>query len=343
MRRPSDGTWDPPPADPLPGIPARRPGSVRRTMHVDVGARTEWGVALPMSGAARDLRTGTTGADDVTVLAQAALAASFDADRTLVGLETTPAAAWTEGLIGARAGGGFRRRVDEALPAEDAGSLLRMVLDDLPAASLISGYAWMRLARRQGAHPASLVPADVRDHMGDLCSGWRLGGEMMASIEANQGVPIQDCPPATDLAGGDALGWHDMTVLAPDWMRRRRCIDLWADEDPDDGAGSFGLWAMFRDSVGDPGGGESVLHEYAVEIDGTGDVVDSIRAVPRVLPFPECPAAAGAVDRLVGRSLADFGSAVPATLVGIESCTHLNDLLRTLGAAAGLLAELRRA
>ena len=337
----SGGYWSPALANPLPRTPQRRTGSVRRTMHVDVGARTEWGVALPMSGAARDMRTASRGPDDVTVLAEAALAASFDTDRVLVELETTPGTSWATGLIGARAGGGFRRRVDEVMPPEEAGSLLRLVLDDLPAAALISGYAWMRLAHRQGHDPSSLMPSDIAGRMLDLCSGWRSGGVAMASVEASRGVPVQDCPPATDLEAGDPLGWHGMPSLAPDWMRRRRCIDVWVD-DPADPGGAFSLWAMFRDCVGEPGGGEAVLHEYVVEVAGTGGVVDDVRADPRVLPFPECPGAASAVDRLVGQRLADFADAVPEVLVGIASCTHLNDLLRALGGAAGLLELARR-
>ncbi len=329
------------PSNPLSGVPARRVGSLRRTMHVDVGARTAWGVALPMSGAARDIRTGAGGLDDVTVVDEATVTAGFDAGRVLVSLETTPDAPWAMTLVGASAGGGFRRRIDAAMAPEDANSLLRMVLDDLPAGALISGYAWMRLARREGHDPASLMPSDIAERMVDLCSGWRLGGEAMDSVEAGVGLPIQDCPPAPDLGAGDPLGWHATGALGPDWMRRRRCIDVFV-EDPRDPMGRFSVWSMFRDCVGEPEGGEAVLHEYAVEVEGAGTVLESVRADPRVLPFPECPGAADAVGALAGRTLADLPTAVPETLAGIASCTHLNDLLRALGGAAPLVEAARR-
>jgi hypothetical protein len=60
-------------------------------------------------------------------------------------------------------------------------------------------------------------------------------------------------------------------------------------------------------------------------------------AEPRVLPFPECPAAADAVGALVGSEVRVLARVVPGTLTGIASCTHLNDLLRALGGVGGLL------
>jgi hypothetical protein len=299
-------------------------------MSIDIGPRRGFTAALDMTGLARDLRTG--GPDDVTVVAEAAVAAGFDMARNLITLETTPAATWTGDLIGARAGGGFRRHLAGVVPDAEAGSLLRQVLDDMPAAALISGYAWMRLARREGHDPGSLVPADLLARMSDLCSGWRTGGEAVASIATSHGMPIQDCPPAP-VDDSDPWGWHATGPLDRDWMRRRRCLDVAVDDD-----GDFSIWAMFRDTVGEEDGAEVVLHEYVVTASGTGSVVGAVAAEPRVLPFPECPAAADAVGDLVGCELAELSTSVPELLTGIRSCTHLNDLLRALGGVADLVA-----
>ncbi|HUY22794.1 MAG TPA: DUF2889 domain-containing protein [Acidimicrobiales bacterium] len=322
--------------DPLPGVPARPAGSVRRTMHVDVGRRGEWSSPLAMEGAARDLRTGAAGPDDVTVLAEARVRAGFDTARCLTSLTTTPGAPWAQDLVGARAGGGFRRHLDEVVPPDEAGSLLRQVLDDMPAAALISGYAWMRLARREGHHPANLMPPGALDHMTDLCSGWRAGGAAVRGVVAGEGVPMQDCPPVPvpepGSPGADPHAWHELAPLGLDWMRRRRCIDVTAGP-----GGEFGIWAMFRDTVGEDGGGEAVLHEYAVRAGGVDGVLGWVEAEPRVLPFPECPAAADTVGALVGTAVATLAAAVPETLTGVASCTHLNDLLRALGGVRGLL------
>jgi hypothetical protein len=310
-------------------------------MHVDVGARTEWGSPLPVVGAARDLWTGNDGAPEV--LDEARVEAAFDSARHLVELRSTPDVAWLGALVGTRAGGGFRRRLDEVVPPAESRSLVRQVLDDMPAGLLISGYAFMRLARRQGHAPSSLTPPDVLDRMVDLCSGWRAGGVAAASIGAGHGVPMQDCPPAPELEGElptadgtrpprrDLWAWHGMAPLASDHMRRRRCLDLAIGEDDE-----FSVWAMFRDSVGEPAGGEAVLHEYVVRARGRAGVLSEVLAEPRVLPFPECPGAAGHVSALAGTPVAELPDAVPDVLNGVASCTHLNDLLRALGGLAGL-------
>jgi len=318
--------------DPLPGVPVRQAGALRRTMSIDIGPRRGFRAALDMTGLARDIRTGPGG--DVTVLADASVAAGFDASRQLKSLDTTPNAVWVTELIGARAGGGFRRHLAGVVPAAEAGSLLRQVLDDMPAAALISGYAWMRLARREGHDPSTLTPPDLLGRMTDLCSGWRAGGVAVASIETHHGMPIQDCPPAPVDDGSDPWAWHATGPLELDWMRRRRCMDVMVDA-----SGGFSLWAMFRDTVGEQEGAEVVLHEYAVEASGRGSTIEAIAAEPRVLPFPECPAAATAVGDLVGCDLAELSRSVPELLNGIRSCTHLNDLLRALGGVADLVAQ----
>ena len=168
----------------------------------------------------------------------------------------------------------------------------------MPAAALISGYAWMRLARRAGHHPASLMPPGALDRMTDLCSGWRAGGAAVTSVVAGHGVPVQDCPPAPGSTADDPWAWHGIGPLEADWMRRRRCMDVTVDAD-----GAFRVWAMFRDTVGEGDGAELVLHEYAVRAAGAGTVLHAVEAEPRVLPFAECPGAAHAVGSLAGAEL----------------------------------------
>jgi hypothetical protein len=315
--------------DPMRDVPARRSGVVRRTMHIDIAAAPDFASPLALSGAARDLRTGP---DDVTVLARAAVDARFDERRRLVSLETTPAAPWTADLLGARPGSGFRRLLEVTTADDTRASLLRQVLDDLPAGALISGYARMRVGMRHGRHPADLMPSGALTRMTDLCAGWRQGGIGVRSVRAGRGVPVQDTPPAPDLGTGDALAWHELDDLPPDWMRRRRLIDA-----ERIGDGGFRVWAMFRDSVGEPAGGEVVLHEYVVRVEGVGRRITAIEAEPRVLPFPECRGAAQTVTDLCGLDIDTLAGSVPDVLMGIRSCTHLNDLLRSLAGAGTLL------
>ncbi len=301
-------------------------------MHVDVSARTGWGVALAVSGTARDIRTDAQGGDRPEVLSEAVVDAEFDEQRQLVRLECRPEAPWATPLVGARAGGGFRRHLDVVVPDAERRSLVRQVLDDMPAALLISGYGFMRMARRQGLSPSALTPPDVLDRMVDLCSGWRAGGAAVSSITGGHGVPVQDCPAAPAWPSDDPWAFHACAPLGPDAMRRRRCLDATRAED-----GALSVWAMFRDSVGEPKGGEAVLHEYAVRASVVDGALVHLSAEPRVLPFAECPAAAAEVGALIGTAVADLPTAVPETLVGVACCTHLNDLLRALGGLSGLL------
>jgi hypothetical protein len=99
---------------------------------------------------------------------------------------------------------------------------------------------------------------------------------------------------------------------------------------------------MFRDTVGEPGGGEAVLHEYALRAKVENGVLSAIDAEPRVLPFVECPAAADNVSVLVDTALSDLGRAVAEKIVGVDCCTHLNDLLRALGGVAELTGFVGR-
>ncbi len=352
--------------DPISSVVARQPGSVRRTTHLDVGPWEAAGPgALWMQGWARDAVTpdtagpgGSSGALEgerllpgVTALGETALSAGFDPERALGDLCLDPPVPWADKLLGTRAAAGFRGRIEEVAPEGDR-SLARQLLDDLPAGALIAGYSLIRLAQRVGHEPAVTIPPERIEKLSGTCSGWRPGGYALETVLAGLGVPVQDCPPATDLSAGDPVGWHAIGPLAPDVMRRRRLVDVSQGED-----GSFSVWAMFRDTIGEPGGGESVLHEYVVELevgpphaerivgrdhDHDALVVRRIVAAPRVLPFPECPAAAGFVGRLVGVAVADLPAAALERSSGVECCTHLNDLLRSLGSISELARALCR-
>ena len=82
-------------------------------------------------------------------------------------------------------------------------------------------------------------------------------------------------------------------------MRRARRIDVW------DEGGILGIDAMFRDSAWDPDGTEVVVHEY--QMLGRGRPGDgkllSVTAVPRVLPYAECPGAAPNASWMAGTEL----------------------------------------
>ena len=100
--------------------------------------------------------------------------------------------------------------------------------------------------------------------------------------------------------------------------------------------------AMFRDTHRSAEGDETLVHEYTLEarVHAATLLVEAIEATPRALPWRECPEAAASPGRLVGRSVRDLRAVVRAEFHGISTCTHLNDLLRSLGDLATLVVAL---
>jgi hypothetical protein len=234
-----------------------------------------------------------------------------------------------DALLGGQVASGFRAVVAQHLPdLERRRTALFLLLDDLPVATLISGYAY-QLDPEYG--PKIRVPAPPRD----LCAGWAGGATMMAAIDAGEPLPLATGPPAPVLTNGDEWAWHELPALPPVSMRRCRLLDVWY-------AGGLQVDAMFRDSWVGPDGIETVVHEYttAALLDADNHTFVEIEASPRVLPWPECPAAAASAQRLLGTPADDLRARVRAEFIGTSTCTHLNDMLRSLADVPALARQL---
>ena len=123
-------------------------------------------------------------------------------------------------------------------------------------------------------------------------------------------------------------------------MRRRRRIDVYEER-----AGRVGIDAMFRDTYVRSDGVETIIHEYtldAVVDTETGVIVDA-RATPRVLPWQECPGAVASAARITGMTLQELHFRVRRELFGTSTCTHLNDLLRSVADVASLIHVVKDA
>jgi hypothetical protein len=314
-------TLAPAPTTPTTGTPALPPGAVRRTSSVDIVwaepgnmfVEADDGIALHLRGAVRDVHAERGVADE------AHLDVGLDAKRDVVFLTSEPADPRLQSLLGTVAGSGFRGRVEAVVP-DLLGTPLGALLDDVPVASLIGGYVTMRVTTLRGEPQSPLPPGQMLERMGDLCSGWRLGGDAMNSVAIGQGVPMQYAPPAPPIDESPGA-WHHLEPLPPSGMRRRRRMDLHPDRRID---------AMFRDTFMDPDG-EVALHEYTLtaRLDDDGLLRDLV-ANPHVLPMRECPLAAPNVTVLDGVAPRDVDRVVKEKLLGIAGCTHLNDLLRSL-------------
>jgi hypothetical protein len=260
------------------------------------------------------------------VRAEASIQAETTADWRLEAFASVPAIDST-GLLGTTAKAGFRNRAAVAAPEQAAAATpLWTLLDDLPVASLVSGYARLR-----SGWPAPWVTAGSAPKA-DVCSGWAIDASMIQLSLAHGEQPVTLGPYATAPELVDAGMWPDLGPVLARSVRRRRRLDVVPDGD------ALHLDAWFRDAHGEEDGAEIVIHEYSVSaVVGARDlVVRTIAASPRVLPFVECPVAAASAHRLVGRSLVDVRAEVRSEFVGTSTCTHLNDLLRSLQDVVGL-------
>jgi hypothetical protein len=295
---------------------------------------------------ARDLRTD---AESVTsVVGELELVARLGGlDRRLLSIESSPTRAGLDQLVGMHVGPGFRSKVNQLFPGErEAGTLFHLLLDDLPGAALVSGYAIQRAGlfdrppkpkEDDGSPPPSARITGAQD---DLCAGWAHDGTMMVTIRSTGEIPVPAGPPAPVLErDDDPVGWHAMDPLGPHAMRRRRRLDVVA---VGDSRRTYLLDGHFRDSHMHPTEGESVVHEYAVvgEIDAEDGRFVNVSAVAHVLPWMECPGAVASAERLSGLPIEEVRALVRREFKGTSTCTHLNDTLRSLGDVSSLVEQL---
>jgi hypothetical protein len=325
---------NPPPSDPAIAPPARRPGSVRRTSTVLMFWPDGLGTDLHLKGAARDLLTPHSGAP--VVVSRSDLYAVTGRQRDIRRIESDPAQVGLQQLVGCRAGANLRSSIARELPDEMAeGTPLYLLLDDLAGSTLISGFAFLRWADHVPEIKSRLDNAPRRI-MRDICSGFRDGASSLLSDGSLSGLRQNTARPGPLADPGDPLGWHALDDPPEIAMRRARRIDVW-----DDG-GVLGIDAMFRDSCWDPGGIEVVIHEYQITATAeraTGRL-SSVDALPRVLPYAECPGAAPNASWMAGTDLRAMRSAVLDRLRATDCCTHLNDGLRSLAEVPVLAASL---
>lgn len=310
--------------------PPRRLGSVRRTSTIDM----HWPEGLERDvhcqGTCRDLVTTADGQTRVIDLAKAT--AAMSPERFYVALSSTPDRPPLQELIGARGAAGSRMKMGQLIASDkEQGTALYMLIDDIPAATLISGqmrYEWVAPEDRP-VFPGAISRAE------NICVGHAAGSKHHlpdGSMEASQ--QTRPVPPLHDPA--DPIGWHEH---APDdrgpSMRRARRLDVWREEE------QICVDAFFQDSGINPEGVRFAVHEYTVQATADMDgVLTYVNAEPRVLPFDTCPAAVLNASRMVGTDLSTFRSAVVKTLPGVLGCTHLNDMLRSLAEVPILASTL---
>ncbi len=323
-----------PPSDPATAPPPRRPGSVRRTSTVLMSWPDGLGTDLHLKGRARDLLTPFGG--EPSVVNEADLYVVTGRERDIQRIEADPMPAGLERLVGSRAGSNLRKAIAAEVSEEAAnGTPLHLLLDDLAGSTLISGFVFVRWLEHLPEMRERFTKAPPNRQMVDICSGFQSGSSALrsdGSIIHNQNTAYPG--PLADPT--DPLSWHELDVPPVPAMRRARRIDVW------DEGGTLGIDAMFRDSAWDPDGRELVVHEYQMlgRADRTSGLLLSVTAVPRVLPYAECPGAAPNASWMAGTELRAMRTEVLERLRATDCCTHLNDGLRSLAEVPVLATSL---
>jgi hypothetical protein len=309
----------------LTSLPDPAPGTVRRTVSLEVTPEPAWTTGLRVTATARDLLVSQNG--DPRVLGAQGLTVTLDARSRITGIAGDLPAAVAGGVLGASAVSGFRAKLT-ALAGLEPSSLASALLDDLPAVRLISGYALIMEMPEVAPLPGGRSP------MVGICAGWAPGATADRRVRAGTAV-LTGSPPASALTSMTPY-FHAEPAPRPSSMRRRRILDVAGR------AGEYEIFEYFRDSHFDPALREGSLHEYVVRAEVSGEerlTLTRIDVEPHALPFPECPLAAPNAQDLTGVSLHEITGTVRARLSGTRGCTHLNDVLRFLRYVPALAAS----
>jgi hypothetical protein len=314
-------------------LPAPVPGSIRRTLSLEVAPDPDWNAGLRVSALGRDLLAGT-GPGSSRVIGTATMTITIDTASRVTRIESGLPGTVTAPLIGAAAMRGFRARL-AGLTGLDPASLESAVLDELPTVRLISGYARMieLSAGADGAAERSARRGQQAPTVG-VCAGWAPGATADRRFAAGASI-VTGTPPAPSITSMTPY-FHAEPAPQPRSMRRRRILDVATRPDGPE------VFAYFRDSHFDAGLREGALHEYEVHARAAADAGCTLKhldVVPHALPFGECPLAAPSAADLARAPLSDVSATVKERLAGTRSCTHLNDTLRFLRYVP-VLAEL---
>jgi hypothetical protein len=329
------------PNAPMGHAPLRRPGSIRRTMSVEV----DWpdGDVLQgrFQGRARDIYTALDGGDPVLV-AQDAIVGHFDDHRIISDVASIPPRADVATLSGGRAGSNLRAAIDQVLHEERvSGAPLYLLLDDLAGTSLVCLWGWSRwnpkFMEERRARAAAAGEGLFLSHMEGVCIGFRTGSTALLHKSGDGASNAAHVVPLPNPA--DPAGWHDFALQGNFAnFRRSRLIDIWEED------GLIRAESIFQDSASLPDTDMRVaVHEY--RLSATADIATgkllTLEATPGTLPHAECPAAMVNIGVVLGTQMNELRATVLDRLKRTAGCTHLNDMIRALAEVPALVGKLR--
>jgi hypothetical protein len=324
------------PNAPLGHVPPRRPGSIRRTMSIDVDWPTNVVSPSRFRGRARDILTPLDGSAPI-VLAEDAITGGLE-QRAIAFVEGERETAALAQLAGERAGSNLRAALDRLLHAEKVGgSPLYLLLDDLAGASLVCMWGWSRWNREYLDAMRKDNAAFHISQMEGVCIGFRPGSTALTvDIREGSGAPNSAKVPSL-VNPEDPAGWHELPSGEDGpHFRRARLVDIWREGDV------IHVWALFQDSSSSPEDRtmREAIHEYRISAtaDAQTGALLTLEATPGTLPHAECPAAMANIGLLLDTPMDELRDVVLEKLKRTAGCTHLNDMIRSL-AEVPILAE----
>jgi hypothetical protein len=208
---------------------------------------------------------------------------------------------------------------------------LRQLLDDVPVVAMITDYGALRrlddstIALR-GAMGARQI---------DVCSGWAKDGELAAALGRGRPFRLSEHRPADgtplELRCSHTTG-AATDNLQPGDQRRRRLLEVRTS------GRRISARARLLDTYLEPNGWESPLHDYWVDVTAhraTGLITHAV-ATPGALPVSSCARAVASAGWIIGMRLGNLRQQVSDGFRGPSTCTHLNDVLRSLDAVTEL-------
>ena len=328
------------PVDPTAGTPRRRAGSIRRTSTIDSTRPAGFTGPVHQLGRARDLFTDDDGAGTALGNAEMHVVTDYTRGSLVRELSITPDVDAIGALDRGARGGGFRKVLDLETHAE-RGSLPYLLLDDIPGATLVSGFAMTVAADRGDAELEEFrtrMAEGPRLQVADICAGWQTGGTLLGNLE-NGRPPVLLGPDARRRCSTTTIPMlaHDPGAagrLDPARPAHRRVVRR-------RGARRRVLPRQ-RDGARRGRDGDPRVHRRRDDRPRDDDRPRLQRGA-RVLPWRECPQAIGSAGRIVGVRVGDLRPEVRTQLVGPSTCTHLNDVLRGLEDVEWLSGALTRA
>ena len=210
----------------------------------------------------------------------------------------------------------------------EAATVLHQLLDDVPMAALINGYGWTRELGDDFD-----LPAESSDRLRDRCAGWINDGVMLGALDETGHLPDPArARRARPRRSGRPAG------LARDGAdgRRGRSAAGAASTSSTATRSRSTCTSATATSPSTPPRTSSTSTRSRRRSIPTTLVVLSSEAQARTLPWPECPNALASAGRIAGEPVADLRAKVHADFRGTTTCTHLNDVLRSLAGVSAL-------